>query len=106
MVPVLMRVNFLVTEMAREKIEAEKEEPGQPKVKTHFLNNKNLLYNLMIQASPPYPLITIRAHSVDFSSKTTAFVKKVMPSKIHTDPALKGRNSRIRSSWKNMIDVL
>lgn len=48
MVPVLMSVNFLVTEMAREKIEAEKEEPGQPKVKIHFLNNKNLLYNLII----------------------------------------------------------
>ena len=48
MVPVLMRVNFLATEMAREKREEEKEEPGQPKVKIQFLNNKNLLYNLVI----------------------------------------------------------
>ena len=103
LVPVLMRVNFLVTEMAREQIEEEKEEPGQAKVKIHFLNNKNLLYNLIIWESPPYPLI---AHSADSSSKTIAFVKKVMPSKINIDPALKGRNLRILSSWKNRIDVL
>lgn len=56
MVPVLMRVNFLVTEMAREKIEEEKEEPGQAKVKIHFLNNKNLLYNPNNLSVPTIPL--------------------------------------------------
>lgn len=103
LVPVLMRVNFLVTEMATEKIEEEKEEHGQAKVKIHFLNNKNLLYNRIIWESPPYPST---AHSADSSSKTIAFVKKVMPSKINIDPALKGRNLRILSSRKNRIDVL